>query len=261
MHPPQPRHPNAAPTETPVARIPNPFLEDVTANLFDDSEEPSSDSIDAVQSNDDDDEFLQSLRHHKRERQQEQWTSPPACETVQVPETPLYSERAESADGWPQSWTDELPQMRAAMEEKHHQLAKVQQRLNDIQSIDMDHSPPPRQQRNRRRADPKPAPDPSDKQVTRRPKGKETVESSIQRALLGSAPSVKQGDKVYVIHTAASGAYQYKEATVAAVDKEQISVASVSHPNLPLYATGPLDLHEGAQGDMRARRPQRKQRR
>ena len=96
--------------------------------------------------------------------------------------------------------------MRMAMEEKDRQLAKVNQRLNDIQSIDIDQSPQQRQQRQRRRAEPKKASEPAEKQPARQQKGKETVDSSIEQALSGSVRSVKVGDKVYVIHTAANGA-------------------------------------------------------
>ena len=216
-------------------------LEDVTANLFDDSDAASSDSVEAAPSHDDDDEFLQSLRHHERERRREQGEQHPQEDNPLVPETPHEagaSDRGREARRPPPSWQDELQKMRTAMEEKDRQLAKVNQRLNDIQSIDIDQSPQQRQHRQRRRAEPKNASEPAEKQPARQQKGKETVDSSIQQALSGSVRSAKVGEKVYVIHTAANGAYQYQEATVATVDKEHITVAWTSHPSLPLYATG-----------------------
>ena len=128
--------------------------------------------------------------------------------------------------------------MRNAMEEKDRQLAKVNQRLNDIQSNDIDQSPQQRRQPQRHRADAKKASEPPLKQPARPQGGKETIHSSIQQALSGSVRSVKADDKVYVIHTAANGAYQYQEVTVVPVDKDHITVAWTSHPSLPLYARG-----------------------
>ena len=116
-------------------------LEDVTASLFDDSDAPSSDSVEAAPSHDDDDEFPQLLRHHERERRWEQRERHPRDDHPVVPATPHDVEAREGSRGArhpPPSWGDELQKMRKAMEEKDRQLAKVNQRLNNIQSIDID---------------------------------------------------------------------------------------------------------------------------
>ena len=133
---------------------------------------PAPTLIDAAPSQDDDDEFLQSLRHHELERQRDQHERRPRTDHTVVPETPLSTKAHEGKrdEQWPPlSWREELQKMRKAMEEKDRQLAKVNQRLNHIWSIDIDQSPQQWQPCQRRRADPKKASDPLKKQPARPP--------------------------------------------------------------------------------------------